>query len=74
MRGFGFQLDIASGRVRNWYSGADGVQRWADNDQPCNYTDHLEANFQKLFGDIPQPGPLAETEASEGVCGLEDES
>lgn len=24
MRGFGLQLDIASGRVRNWYSGEDG--------------------------------------------------
>ena len=35
MRGFGFTLDIATGRTRRWYSGADGVKRWADNDQPC---------------------------------------
>ena len=33
-RGFGFLFDVATGRVRNWYIGADGVQRWADNDEP----------------------------------------
>lgn len=32
LRGFGFTFE--NGHVRNWYVGADGVQRWADNDQP----------------------------------------
>lgn len=34
----------------------------------------LERDFDKYFAlpPIPQPDPLAETEASEGVCGLED--
>ncbi len=73
MRGFGFQLDIVSGCVRNWYSGADGVQRWADNDQPCSYTDHLETHFDKLFGDIKVPDEIAKQEASEGVCAMEQD-
>lgn len=32
LRGFGFTFE--NGRARNWYVGADGVKRWADNDQP----------------------------------------
>lgn len=35
MRGFGFQYDTATG-LRYWYIGADGIKRWADNDQACN--------------------------------------
>lgn len=35
MRGFGFQYDTTTGRSRSWYCGADGIKRWADNDQPC---------------------------------------
>ena len=34
--GFGFELDLRTGRVRNFYMGRDGVQRWADNDQPID--------------------------------------
>ena len=71
MRGFGFQLDIASGLVRNWYSGEDGVQRWVDSDQPCSYTEHLADNFNKLFGDIKKPDPIAQDEAVEGICAQE---
>lgn len=35
LRGFGFQLDTQTGRIRNWYVDGDGVQRWADDDMPC---------------------------------------
>lgn len=35
LRGFGVHIDLLTGRVRNWYAGEDGVQRWDDNDQPC---------------------------------------
>lgn len=38
MRGFGFQYDTTTGRSRSWYCGADGIKRWADNDQPCEET------------------------------------
>jgi len=34
LRGFGFVF--SGGRTRNWYVGADGVHRWADNDQPMD--------------------------------------
>lgn len=30
MRGFGTTFDLETGRVRNWYSGPDGVKKWAD--------------------------------------------
>jgi hypothetical protein len=36
MRGFGFQMDTQTGFTRSWYVGADGVQRWASNDEPVN--------------------------------------
>ena len=32
MRGFGFVFE--NGRVRNWYCNDDGVQKWADTDEP----------------------------------------
>lgn len=35
LRGFGMTFDFQRGSVRRWYAGEDGVQRWADNDQPC---------------------------------------
>lgn len=34
LRGFGFAFDATSGACRHWYQGSDGIQRWADNDQP----------------------------------------
>ena len=34
LRGFG--VTITPGGARNWYAGADGVRRWANNDQPCD--------------------------------------
>lgn len=36
LRGFGFTLELGPEGmgVRNWYVGADGIQRWADTDQP----------------------------------------
>lgn len=34
--GFGTRFDLATGRARAWYMGRDGVQRWADNDAPCD--------------------------------------
>lgn len=30
MRGFGITFELQTGRVRNWYSGPDGVKKWAD--------------------------------------------
>ena len=33
--GFGTRYDLATGRMRSWYVGRDGVQRWDDNDTPC---------------------------------------
>lgn len=38
LRGFGVTVDLATGRMRNWYSGADGIKRWADADQPVDPT------------------------------------
>lgn len=32
--GFGFQLDLASGRSRQWFMKSDGIKRWADTGQP----------------------------------------
>ena len=40
------------------------------------YMQRLESDFAKHFGlpkDIPQPDPLAEVEASEGVCAMGDD-
>ena len=34
--GFGFEFDLRTGLVRLFYMGRDGVQRWADNDQPID--------------------------------------
>ena len=39
LRGFGFTLDLETGRMRQWYCGADGVKRWADNDKPVGEGD-----------------------------------
>lgn len=36
LRGFGTTYDLETGRARNWYVGADGVKRWADNDEPTD--------------------------------------
>lgn len=35
LRGFGVTI-MAAGHARRWYVGADGVQRWADNDRPVS--------------------------------------
>lgn len=37
---------------------------------PNTYTDHLEANFAVLFGDIAKPDPIDTLESAEGMCGL----
>lgn len=42
LRGFGITFDTASGACRNWYAGADGIQRWVDNDQPVSPPAALE--------------------------------
>lgn len=34
LRGFG--VTITPGAARNWYVGADGVKRWANNDSPVS--------------------------------------
>lgn len=36
LRGFGMTFDLQRGSIRRWYAGEDGVQRWADNDQPVD--------------------------------------
>ena len=33
MRGFGTTFDLETGRVRHWFSGPDGVQKWADTSE-----------------------------------------
>lgn len=42
-----------------------------------DYHDHLSQHFDRLFGrvlpDIPQPDPLAHTEAAEGIAALTTE-
>lgn len=62
LRGFG--MVFGAGGVRNWYVGADGIRRWADNDQPVD-TPTPEA---------PEPldGNPAPTQAA--VEPMEDES
>jgi hypothetical protein len=34
LRGFGFTMSIPAGGVRGWYVDKEGIQRWADNDEP----------------------------------------
>lgn len=34
--GFGTLIDLVTGRPRRWYMRADGIRRWASNDQPCD--------------------------------------
>ena len=35
--GFGFTVDIKTGRTRRWYyDRKDKIKRWADNDEPVN--------------------------------------
>lgn len=66
MRGLGFQMDLQTGRTRQWYAGEDGVQRWADNDAPVNAMpespifDRLAEDMADQFGthtNTPGPGP-----------------
>ena len=35
-RGFGTTFDLASGRARTWFVGADGMKRWASTGQPID--------------------------------------
>lgn len=44
--GFGLTFDIARGCARNWYQGADGVKRWADNDEPVDTAQAIETEQQ----------------------------
>lgn len=37
------------------------------------YLQRLETDFAKLFGDIPPPNPLPQTEASDGIAALTEE-
>jgi hypothetical protein len=35
--GFGFMIDIATGKRRRWYyDGKNKIKRWLDNDEPCD--------------------------------------
>jgi hypothetical protein len=59
LRGFGMTFDLTTGGMRNWYVGADGVTRWADNEEPVS----------GMFDDIPEPidpygceNPVSQTE------------
>lgn len=45
--GFGMELDLQTGRVRRWYVGRDGIQRWADNDQPVKEQDSAAENARE---------------------------
>ena len=56
MRGFGFQYDCVTGRTRNWYSGPDGIKRWADNGEDV---DLIQKCPHPNCGTPTQPGPCA---------------
>lgn len=32
--GFGFELDLKTGKTRAWFMKADGIKRWADTGEP----------------------------------------
>ena len=36
LRGFGFELDLVRGSMRQWVVGGDGVKRWADTGDACD--------------------------------------
>lgn len=42
LRGFGFMYDLQTGFSRKWYCPADGIKRWADNDQPVEPREKLD--------------------------------
>lgn len=78
MHGFGISFDIASKSIRQWYVGEDGVKRWLYSDQPCSYSERLDADFNKFFGkdtlpQIPPPDPLASVEAADGIATMESD-
>lgn len=50
--GFGVSIDLETGAARAWYMGPDGVQRWADTDEP------VERGDERPTGDTP-PGRCA---------------
>lgn len=59
LRGFG--MTFANGAARNWYVGADGVKRWADNDENVAAEDRPLPTSGPLFDAIPTPrDPLRE--------------
>ena len=42
LKGFGMAMDLKRGTTRHWFVGADGVQRWADNNAPCESAESLK--------------------------------
>ena len=40
--GFGTLIDLVTGRKRRWYMRADGIRRWASNDQPCDVSSETD--------------------------------
>lgn len=59
LRGFGFTF--SGGTCRNWYVGSDGVQRWSDNDRPCDLLadvyEQIDSNFTAQAPAIPSQSP-----------------
>lgn len=33
LRGFGMEMDLQNGRIRNWYIDSRGIKRWHDTDE-----------------------------------------
>ncbi len=69
LRGFG--VTLTPGGARNWYAGADGVRRWANNDQPCEPVENAHGNLPakrhcQNGGDVCLAGNR------DGVCCPED--
>jgi len=64
--GFGLHITIPGMASRKWYAGKDGIQRWADNDQPMAIDPRAVAD--RLVADY------AELETSEGILALQSDN
>lgn len=69
-RSFGTNYTIPGMASRKWYAGKDGIQRWADNDQPMASDGDFIAAMSADLPPIHAPRSLDEMEASEGIVAL----
>ncbi len=66
LRGFGFTFDLKSGAQRQWYAGADGVQRWLTTGEPVKPNEHTPI-FPPIDPPncLPTPNPPGATKQTE---------